>query len=173
MVALPAHPFPLIRAGGLFLAIVGIAILLGALLPRRRWLLLAAGAALAAVVVSVAALPLSRPLGVPTRAQVATLFFAVLVEVVAIAWVRSRLRTHPERSVVLAVLLVVGLHFLPMGVAFGPLIAVLGVLAAANAGVGLLLFRTTPLALLWVLDGLLKSVTGVFMFALAPRLAWG
>ena len=173
MIELQAHPSPLIRAGGLFLLIVGAAIVLGAIFPRRIWQVFVAGVALASAAVGFVAVPLTQPLGTPSRTQLVSLLVALAFEGVAIAWVGRRHRPHDERALVLAILAVVGLHFLPMGVAFGPVVAALGLLAAANAGAGLLLFRITPLRVFWLWDGLLKVTAGAVMFWLAPRLAWG
>jgi hypothetical protein len=173
MLDLPAHPFPLIRSGGLFLILVGTAIVLGGLVPRRRGLLLAAGGVVAAAVVGLSAGALTRPLGWPTRAQILSLLIAVAFEIAAIVWVRHRLRSRGERTAALAILFVVGLHFLPMGVAFGPVIAVLGLATAINSAAGLRLFRAMPLQGFWLADGGLKIAAGALMFWFPPNLAWG
>jgi hypothetical protein len=155
------HPYPLARSAGLFLVIAAIAALAGAVWTRRRWPLLAAGGAIGSVALALTAVPWSRPLGAPTRPQLASLLLAVFLEVVGIVWCQRRLRHLDERTRVLAVLAVVGAHFLPMGVAFGPWIVALGLAATANAVGGLLLFRRAALRTLWALDGALKLAAGV------------
>jgi hypothetical protein len=47
--------YPLIRSGGLFLTIIGAMIIAGALLPRARNILVAAGLAFASIVTELAA----------------------------------------------------------------------------------------------------------------------
>lgn len=57
--------FPMIRAGGRFILLVGVGVLLGGAFTRHRKLLLALGAAAASVPVAIFPAQLTRPLGVP------------------------------------------------------------------------------------------------------------
>jgi hypothetical protein len=70
--------------------------------------------------------------------QIAALAGAIVVEMGLIALVVTRLRDRDPRPLALAILFVVGLHFLIMGLAHGPLIArssgVEAVALAAGAG---------------------------------------
>jgi hypothetical protein len=52
-----------------------------------------------------------------------------------------------------------------MSITFGPLCAVLGLCAMANAGIGLSSARDISLSRLWIIDGVLKLSFGGFMFA--------
>jgi len=70
------------------------------------------------------------------------------------------------------VLAVVGLHFLIMGLAFGPLMAAPGILAMANAAVGLRVPQM-PLPVAAALDGLLKIVFGMWMLVSHPAVTYG
>jgi hypothetical protein len=45
-----AHTFPMVRAGGVFILIMGSGVVLGAVLPKRRRLLLILGAAVATII---------------------------------------------------------------------------------------------------------------------------
>jgi uncharacterized protein DUF6609 len=160
------YPYPLIRGGGLFLTIIGAMIIAGALLPRARAMLVAAGLALAGIVTALAAPSLARPLGVPSWQQILVLAGSVLLEIVLIQVVVRYVYHLGERAIILSVLLVVGLHFLPMAVAFGPIVAILGMLTILNAGVGLWLRPKMNLSVIWFLDGLLKFVCGIIMMVL-------
>ena len=62
-----AADFPMVRAGGLFLVIVGFTILAGALLPRKRRLLLMFGFVTGTVMIVLFAAPLAAPAQSPTR----------------------------------------------------------------------------------------------------------
>jgi hypothetical protein len=168
---LGAHPFPLIRGGGLFLLLVGISILVGALAPRRLWASFMAGVVIASAVVALTAIRLAAPLGRPTPFQLATLMAAVFIEMVAIGWLGNRLRAATERQRILSILLVVGAHFFLMAPAFGPLVVLLGLLSVVNAVAGL---RTTaiPWVAFWAIDGVLKAGVGGTMFWSAPRVTW-
>ena len=157
------YPYPLIRGGGLFLIIIGAIIIAGALLPRTRNILVATGLAFASIVTAIAAPSLAHPLGVPSWQQILVLAGSVLLEIILIQVVVRRVYHLGERTIILSVLLVVGLHFLPMAVAFGPIIGILGILTILNAGAGLWLKPNMSLSIVWLLDGLLKFACGILM----------
>ena len=46
------HTFPMVRAGGLFILIMGLDVLLGGMVPKRRMLLLALGGGGATVAIT-------------------------------------------------------------------------------------------------------------------------
>lgn len=158
-----ADLFPLIRGGGLFLAIVGTAILLGAFQFKWRNPLLGVGAAIATAATIATAAQLAVPYGAPTALQVGSLVVAVALEVVALLWAIRHFAPKGERLATIAVLAVVGAHFVLMAPAFGPLIVVLGVVTVCNALAGVRLPRYSVRAL-WAVDGLLKLGFGAAMF---------
>ncbi len=168
---LGAHPFPLIRGGGLFLLLVGLSIVVGAVAPRRLWASFTAGVMIASAVVALTAVRLTAPLGRPTAFQIESLMVAVFIEVMAIGWLGSRLRAATERQRTLSILLVVGAHFFVMAPAFGPLVVLLGLASVVNALAGLRA-TATPWVAFWVVDGLLKAGVGGTMFWYAPRATW-
>lgn len=158
-----AELFPLIRAGGLFLAIVGIAILLGAVQFKWRNLLLGAGAMLATAMTIAGAAHLAAPYGAPTRLQIWSLVVAVLLEMGVSTWAIRHFAPHGSRAVTMAVLAIVGAHFVIMAPAFGPLIVLLSAVTVGNALAGACLPRYS-LRMLWAVDGALKLGVGVLMF---------
>jgi hypothetical protein len=162
-----AGTFPLEPAGGLFIFIMGAGVILGALFPGRRRTLLFTGAALATIAVCLSAYRLSAPFGPPRPIQLWFLPGAIAVEAVLIRLAVARYRNAGERSLLLAILFAVGLHFLPMAVAFGPICAALGLVLCVSAGVGLWLRPAIRLNTLWAMDGLIKMCFGALMF-LAP-----
>jgi hypothetical protein len=163
-----ADLFPLIQGGGVFLLIVGAAIVIGGLQFKWRNRLLGAGAALATVATIATAPHLATPHGAPTMLQVGSLGAAVLLEVLTLVWAIRRFAPQGQRPVTIAVLLVVGVHFVIMAPAFGPLIIALGILCVSNAVAGLRI-RTYSLRTLWAMDGLIKLGVGAAML-LAPSL---
>jgi hypothetical protein len=163
MVTADPSLYPLASSGGVFLLIVGIAIMLGALRFQARNVLLATGAVLATIVMALLAPSLVARAGVsPTLAQVLWLLGAVLAEVALIAAFVRRAVPHGQRAVVLTILGIVAVHFLPMAPAFGPPMILLGMLCAANA---LLAVRLTNYALraVWAIDGGLKAAIGALL----------
>ena len=167
-IAMP-HWFPMIRAGGLFILLMGVGVLLGGLWPRRRMALLMAGGAAATVAIILTANVLTRPLGMPTQIQFWALVAAIALEMVLIRVVVARYKRDGERPFLLAILFVVGLHFLPMAITFGPLCALLGICAMANAAMALRISRDISLNRVWIIDGLLKLFFGCLMFAVAAK----
>ena len=165
---LAAHPFPLIRGGGLFVLFVGLSILIGALAPRRRWAWFIAGTIAASVVATLTARAFN---GKPSAFQLECLIAAVFTEVIVLGWLGNRLRGAPERQRVLSILLVVGAHFFLMGPAFGPLIVLLGFMTVVNAVAGLYT-TVAPWPVFWAVDGVLKTAIGGAMFLYAPRIGW-
>jgi len=145
--------------------VIGAAIVIGSIWPRSRMALLALGAALAALATALSAARLAAPYGAPTIAQVAWLAVAVTVEVVALMIVIRHFAERGERALLVAVLVVVGFHFLPMAPAFGPLAAVLGVACTANA-LSAVHLSNYSLQAVWVVDGGLKVVFGALMWSI-------
>ena len=162
-VGLTSHAYPLLRAGGLFLVVTGIAMVSGAFSSRFRVGLLGGGLVLASVVTAVAAPRLVSGLGRPSRLQLVALSAALILEAVLIPLAVRATRRRDERTRWLAVFFVVGLHFLPMSVAFGPVVLALGLAIMLNAGVGLGRSSRIELQSLWLTDGLLKVAAGVTM----------
>ena len=158
-----AQAFPLVRAGGVFLGIVGMGIIIGGVLPRFRGVTLAVSGAIAAVVTTLLAQRLAAPFGAPTALQLWSLVGAVALELALIPLVVRRFRSKGPRTVTLAVMLVVGVHFLPMALAFGPVMGVLGLLVCI-IGVSGLVTPHLPLNVLWGLDGIAKLGAGAVMW---------
>ena len=156
--------FPLVRSGGVFVAIVGLAILAGGLRFGWRNAILGVGAAIATIATAVTAARLTAPFGAPTLFQIGDLIAAVALEVGALAWATRRFRPSGERATTLAILMIVAVHFVLMAPAFGPLVALLGALAAINAYAGMR-FAALSVRSVWIVDGALKVAVGAAMFA--------
>jgi hypothetical protein len=158
------HAFPMVRAGGLFIFIMGAGVVLGAVFPNRRRSLLVVGAAVATMAITFSAARLSAPFGIPTRLQIGFLFASIVAEAILARVAVALYRGAGERSLLLAILFAVGLHFLPMAVTFGPVCAAMGLTLCACAGLGLWLRPDIPLGRLWASDGFIKMAFGAIMF---------
>lgn len=156
-----AQAYPLVRGGGLFLMVVALGMLAGGVVPRIR----RAALAVAAVIAVLLTAWFARGLAAPTALQVGALVGAVALEIALIPLVARRVWRRGPRVVTLAVLMVVGVHFLPMAPAFGQWMLVLALLACAVSGAGLL-FPRLPLAALWLLDALAKLAVGGAMWSI-------
>jgi hypothetical protein len=154
----------MIRAGGVFIFVMGAGVMLGALVPNRRRSLLIIGAAIATIAIVSLTARLSSPFGAPTSLQFWFLFGSIVAEAILVRIAVALYRRAGERSLLLAILIAVGLHFLPMAVAFGPLCAALGVTLCMCAGIGLWLKPGIALNRLWATDGFIKMAFGAIMF---------
>jgi|GEM_PF-1785264 hypothetical protein len=158
--------FPMAPLGGLFVATVGVFILLGAVAPRQRMMLTYIGfgaGTLALILGGRLAVGLPRP----TTIQVGSLALAIVLEIIAFVVAMPRLRPRGERAVMIATLAIVGIHFIVMTPAFGPLVGVLGILCAINAAV---VWRrpSYQLSVAWTIDGLMKLGAGALLIATSP-----
>lgn len=160
--------YPMAPISGIFLVLVAAFILMGSVAMGWRLRLLAAGfvAGLAGIMFRGAVL-LPGLHGV-TQFQVAAVIVAILFEVVAIVFVRRVWRTRSDNLTPLAILLIVGLHFVIMTPGMGPIIGIMGLAGVLNAGVGLI-WKGVPLRLLWFTDGLIKLAGGAVLILLSPH----
>jgi hypothetical protein len=155
---------PMTRPGGLFIAVMGAGVALGGAFPRGRKALLALGAALAILALMVVGPHIQ--VENPSRQQVWFLFGSIALEVVLVRGAFALYKNDGERKLMLAILLAVGIHFVPMAGAFGPLCAALAVVCMSNAAIGLYLSRSAPLSALWTADGIVKILFGAMMMLL-------
>jgi hypothetical protein len=103
--------------------------------------------------------------GRPTRTQVVAVATALLMEAVLFVLMGRFLpRGTPEAVRWLWVSVIVGFHFLPMAIAFGPRFLLLGLACIANAVAGLFL-PDVPYEVFGLLDGFMKLGVGVWSLA--------
>ena len=160
--------YPIARSGGLFLLIVGAGLLAAiafsgsALVDYRIFF-----AALAVAMVSL--FFADRPsTGPPTRLQIAALVFAVTLEGVLFGSMNRFLPPGTEEHVRwLWVSIIVGVHFIPMAICFGPALLVLGGSCIATAAAGLMM-PNVRYEVFGVIDGLLKVVVGAWLLLINP-----
>ena len=157
------HPYPMIRSGGLFLIIVGTGIILGAIVPQYVWYAFGASVFIASTALTITARSLTAPLGIPTRFQIGALIVAVIMEFVLIYLLPRLFPPKDEQTFRLLILLIVGIHFLVMTPAFGPLITTLGTLTIVNAVLGIWKRSQIQPSNIWAVDGILKLGIGAIM----------
>ena len=160
------YKYPMVRGSGAFLICIGFGILIGALWPGAfpmniRVFVIAA-------IVGIVAIPFARrisSLGKPTGLHIGVMSGAVALELVMFWAVFTSLPVDtPPRVYWLWAFLLVGLHFIPMGLALGKRAVILGVACIVIAGAGLLL-NQIPFIYLAIADGILKIGFGASMAA--------
>jgi hypothetical protein len=163
------HPYPLIRAGGLFILIMGLGISIGSL---REWLILpmiGVGFGVGFLVLSQVQGPLLREMGTITNLQSTTLIFGYIFEGVGIGlWCAALLpREGPSRRFILGILVIVGLHFIFFFLSMGWLMILL-TLACTGWALYALRRNTISISRAYLMDGLLKIAAGLAMVIFYP-----
>jgi len=167
-----SYKYPMVRGSGAFLGCVGLGLILAILWAEDAPVntrLLGYSA-----ILGIVAIPIVRklfPLGRPKAIHILAMSGAVALELFLFWLVFSRLPkdTQPQTRWLWALLLV-GLHFIPMGLALGRRIVILGVACAAVAASALFL-GLLPFSWTVVVDGILKVGFGASMAVTGMRKA--
>ena len=165
--------YPIVRSGGLFLLIIGAGLL--AAIAASGGAPVNHGVFYAALAAALLSLFFAGRLsfGSPTALQIGALVFALALQG-ALLVLQGRLLppTTPEHIRWLWVSSIVGVHFLPMAVAFGPRMLLLGGACIATALVGLAL-PSVPYEVFGIVDGALKVGFGAWLFSTKPEIDGG
>lgn len=151
------HPYPLVRSGGLFLVLIGAGIIIDVALS---------GAFIVGTALALISLMFAKVLsfGKPTRMQMVALALAIILEIVLLIIMANVLPAGIAVSIRLMwILVIVGVHFLPMAVCFGPRFAIVGILCIVNGLAGLVLNNVSS-ELFLIVDGALKVGFGLWLF---------
>lgn len=151
------HPYPLVRSGGSFLILIGAGIVVN---------LAISGAFVIGMVLALVSLLFAKKLslGKPSRIQIVALILAMVLEMVLLIVMVNVLPIGIDSQIrMMWILIIVGVHFLPMSVSFGPRFALLGLLCMLNGFVCLQLNDISS-DLFLVIDGILKVGFGLWFF---------
>ena len=154
---------PMTPGAGAFLACVGVAILIGALsLPSQAGTILLAGFGVGiAALIAASIIGRKRGLPWPSNFQLIAIWIPIIIEMAVFFLIFPNIELDARGSNI-AVIAVVGAHFLPMVVSVGPLILWLGLACIGVAAIGLLAPQLS-IAALNAMDGALKLAFGLFM----------
>jgi hypothetical protein len=163
-----ARRFPMIRQGGLFITCVGVGLIVAtyaAQVTRQATPVLRPVFFLAVALGVTGLFGLRRrlSLGRPTRPQLVALWIGLGFEGAMFALLPRLLGRVDLGTFWLAVLIVVGLHFLPLTVAFGPRCGFLGILCVVLAAIGLEMQPYFGVRAVIAADGALKTAFGLSM----------
>jgi hypothetical protein len=159
------HPYPMAPSGGLFLVLVGLGLISavafsGDQLVDLRIFFIGVGLGTVALIFAS-----KLSLGTPTRAQRGALIAAVALEVILFNVQGRMLPRGTDESVRwMWISMIVGVHFLPMAISFGPRLFVLGTICIVIS-VADLSFSGLPTEAFLVMDALAKLVIGVWLFS--------
>jgi hypothetical protein len=157
--------YPMTTSGGLFLALVGsglfMAVVLGGDNPANL------GVFFVGMGLGVVALIFARKLSRvrPTRGQIIAMNVAIALEVLLFIAQGQLLPRGTEASIRwMWTSMIVGVHFLPMAICFGPRMLLLGTICIALASTGLV-FPSLRVEPLLIVDALAKLAIGLWMFS--------
>ena len=163
--------YPMVRSGGLFLVFISLGLISAIFFSGDalvNYTIFFVGIAVATISLF-AAKRLS--FGSPTRFQIVALVSAIGIEIMLF---RVMGRTLPpgtdEHIRWLWVSIIVGAHFFPMALCFGPRMLLLGGACIANSVAGLLLVNM-PYEIFGLLDGILKLGFGMWLLSTKPQRA--
>ena len=152
-------------SGGLFLAIIGLGLIAAVVFSGDRLAdlrIFFVGLGFGVVALMCAG---RFSLGKPSRVQIAALVGAIVLEFVLFNVQGRMLPRETDESVRwMWINMIVGVHFLPMAVSFGPRLLLLGAICIAIS-IGGLSFPGLPREVLLLLDAMAKLVVGVWMFS--------
>lgn len=159
------HPYPMAPSGGLFLALVGLGLIAavafgGDRVADLRIFFVGVGLGLVALMFTS-----KLSLGTPTRLQIGALVAAVLLEVVLFNVQGRMLPQGTDESVRwMWICMIVGVHFLPMAISFGPRLLLLGAICIAISIAGLNL-PSVPGEIFLLVDASSKLMIGLWLFS--------
>jgi hypothetical protein len=159
------HPYPMAPAGGLFLAIVGVGLIAavtfsGEALADLRLFFVGVGLGVVALMFAS-----KLSLGTPTRVQIAALVAAVALEIILFNIQGRMLPRGTDESIRwMWISMIVGVHFLPMAISFGPRLLALGAICIAISIAGLNL-AGVPGEVFLLMDAVSKLVIGLWLFS--------
>ena len=161
----PEHPYPLAPSGGLFLSLVGMGLIAAVAFGGDKVAdlqIFFVGVGLGIVALMFAS---KLSLGKPTRVQIGALVAAIALEVI-IFNVQGRMLPLGTDEWVrwMWISMIVGVHFLPMAISFGPRLLVLGAICIAISIAGLSFPRLPGEAFL-LMDASAKLVIGFWLFS--------
>jgi hypothetical protein len=157
--------YPMSPAGGLFIALVGAGLIAavgfsGAALVNYIVFFVGSGLGIMALLFAG-----RLSIGKPTRIQIFTLAAAIVLELALFIIMGRMLPPGTGESVRWKwVSMIVGVHFLPMAISFGPRLLVLGAFCIVISISGLFL-SNVPSELFLLLDGAAKLLFGLWLFS--------
>ena len=157
--------YPMAPSGGLFLALVGMGLIAAVAFRGDRVAdlrLFFVGVGLGTVALMFAG---RLSAGKPTRVQIGALVAAVALEVILLNVQGRMLPLGTDESVRwMWISMIVGVHFLPMAISFGPRMLMVGAICIAIAIAGLS-FPKLPGEAFLLMDASAKLVIGLWLFS--------
>ena len=161
------HPYPMIRSSAVLLLILGVSVVTETAVRAYPFAYSIFFVGVAAGALAFTFFKERYLYGKPTPLQASAVYVALVLGALLLTGLLLFIPDHASRTFLLVLLLVIGIDFLPLSIASGPLLLLLAGLCILNALLGLW-WQGLSLTYFAGIDGVLKIIFGVLMLAARP-----
>lgn len=163
------YPYPTILRGGVLVLILGVGMVFGTAVDAYPFYYRVFFTGIAASVLAFIFFKERYLYGKPTPLQTGAIYAALILGALLLAGLLVLVPDYGSRRFLLLMLLIIGIDFIPLSIAVGPLMLLLAILCILDALLGLW-FQGLSFALFTAVDGVLKIFFGVLMLRSHPAI---
>ncbi len=156
------HPFPSILRSGVLVLILGVSSVSGVAVAVYPHSYLIYFVGIVAAALAFTFFKDRYKYGRPTTAQLIAIYVALILGVLLLIGLFVFMPDYRSRNFLLWMFLIIGIVFVPLSVASGPLMLLLAALCIVNALLGLWL-HSISFSIFGLVDGVLKIIFGLLM----------
>lgn len=161
------HPYPTIRRCGVLVLILGVSMVFGTAVVAYPFYYRVFFTGIVAGVLAFIIFKGRYLYGKPTRLQSGAIGAALILAALLLVGLFVFIPDYGSRTFLLLMLLIIGIDFIPLSIAAGPLLLLLAALCVLNALLGLWL-QGLSFTIFTGIDGLLKIIFGILMLTARP-----
>ena len=161
------HPYPTIRRGGVLVLILGVSMIFGTAVDAYPFYYRVFFTGIAAGVLAFIFFKQRYLYGKPTPLQTGAIYAALILGALLLAGLLVFVPDYGSRTFLLLLVLIIGIDFIPLSIAVGPLMLILAVLCILDALLGLWL-QGLSFAIFTGVDGVLKIIFGILLLRVRP-----
>jgi hypothetical protein len=161
------HPYPTIRRGGVLVLILGVSMIFGTAVDAYAFYYRVFFTGIVAAVLAFIFFKQRYLYGKPTPLQTGAIYAALILGVLLLAGLFVFVPDYGSRAFLLLLILIIGIDFIPLSIAVGPLMLILAVLCILDAVLGLWL-QGLSFTIFTGVDGVLKIIFGILMLRTRP-----
>jgi hypothetical protein len=161
------HPYPTILRGGVLVLILGVSMIFGTAVDAYPFYYRVFFTGIVASVLAFIFFKQRYLYGKPTPLQSGAIYAALILAVLLLVGLFVFIPDYGSRTFLLLMLLIIGIDFIPLSIAAGPLMLLLAALCILNALLGLWL-QSLSFTIFTGVDGVLKIIFGILMLRARP-----
>jgi hypothetical protein len=163
------HPYPTILRAGVLVLILGVGMVFGTAVISYPFSYRVFFTGIVASVLTFIFFKQRYQYGKPTALQTGAIYAALILGALLLAGLFVFLPDYGSRTFLLLMLLIIGIDFIPLSIAVGPLLLLLAILCILDALLGLWL-QGLSFTLFTAVDGVLKIIFGILMLRSHPAI---